>query len=71
MATTSKTTELLMRCPECGAECGMKIDTSDLTSVECADCGETIDPRDAAEKLRDASSRWEAFAEWLAAATTV
>lgn len=71
MATATKTRELLLTCPECGATCGMKVDTSDLTSVECGECGETIDPRDAAEKLRDASARWEAFSAWLAAAASV
>ena len=69
MAT--KTAELLMQCPECGASCGMKVDTSDLSTVECADCGETITPSEAAEALEAAAERWRRFATWLRAAQEV
>jgi hypothetical protein len=68
---TVKTTELLMRCPECGQTCGMKVDTSDLTSVECAECGEAFDPQEAAEQLAAAADRWRRFGDWLRAAGQV
>jgi len=68
---TAKTRELLLLCPSCGATCGVSIDTTDLTTVECSGCGETIDPADAAETLRLAAARWEAFAAWLTAASAI
>lgn len=54
---TAKTRELLLTCPSCGSTCGMTIDTTDLTTVECTGCGETIAPADAAETLRLAAAR--------------
>jgi hypothetical protein len=71
MANATKTTELLLTCPECGATCGFTINTADMSTVECSECNMAIDPRDAAEQLRDASAKWESFGEWLAKAAMV
>jgi hypothetical protein len=68
---TAKTTELLLTCPECGAECGMIINTSDLTTVECAECNATVDPLEAVDTLRAAAEKWARFAAWLGGAASV
>lgn len=59
---------VLLTCPECGERNGMRIDTADLSACECVGCGETIDPADAIQHLREEAARWERFAEWLRAA---
>jgi peptide subunit release factor 1 (eRF1) len=69
MATKTKTA-VLMTCPECGATCGMRVDTTDM-SVECSECNEEVDPAAAALVLRTAAERWERFGAWLAAAGQV
>jgi hypothetical protein len=71
MVTSEKTTELMLTCPECGAECGMILNTSDLTTVECSECAATVDPTEAVDTLRAASEKWARFAAWLAGAGSV
>jgi hypothetical protein len=70
MAKT-KTTELLLICPECGATCGFTINTADMSTVECSECNGSVDPAAAVRKLQEASEKWARFGAWLAAAETV
>ena len=72
MASTKTTLRsLTLRCPECGCDAAMIVNTGDLTTVECADCGESFAPSAAVEAAREAAARWERFAAWIEAAAAV
>jgi hypothetical protein len=61
MATETKTS-VELRCPWCGGMATWQIDTADLRTVTCYECGDTVVPADAVAKLRDQAARWERFA---------
>jgi transcription elongation factor Elf1 len=64
--TTTKTLRTFkLSCPLCGEAESLKLDLSNLASVECGSCGESMSPESARKLVAEQLRRWNGLIAWI------